>query len=318
MYSLPQGAREALDALLEAQEDLTAPARALSLRYRQAQGRAGEGKDLLTGEFDVLAYASSRLPATFAAVSAALEQALPCLPQTPKSLLDVGAGPGTASLAALALWPELELCLVERDARMASLAGRLLSAEGKRPRLLLGDLRQTDCPACDLVVAAYSLLELAEEELVGTACRLYGLARQALLLVEPGTPAGHARLQRIRAALQTAGGHVAAPCPNRSDCPLREGDWCAFSQRLQRSAEHRRQKGGSLGYEDEKFSYLLVTKERPTPVRARVRRHPRLFKGYVELELCTAQGAELLRVAKSSPLYRQARQAKAGQSFLPD
>lgn len=26
MYSLPQGAREALDALLEAQEDLTAPA----------------------------------------------------------------------------------------------------------------------------------------------------------------------------------------------------------------------------------------------------------------------------------------------------
>lgn len=44
MYSLPQGAREALDALLEAQEDLTAPARALSLRYRQAQGPSGEGK----------------------------------------------------------------------------------------------------------------------------------------------------------------------------------------------------------------------------------------------------------------------------------
>lgn len=68
-----------------------------------------------------------------------------------------------------------------------------------------------------------------------------------LVLVEPGTPAGAAAIQRARtqlleaAAAEVAAGrgdssaaHVVAPCPHDGACPM-EGrpSWCHFVQRFQ-------------------------------------------------------------------------------------
>ena len=84
-----------------------------------------------------------------------------------------------------------------------------------------------------------------------------------LLVVEPGTPAGYARIIALRERLIALGAHVAAPCPHDDKCPLAAPDWCHFTQRLQRSRAHKQVKGAELPYEDEKFAYVALTR---TPI----------------------------------------------------
>lgn len=318
MKTIPEGVARRLEELLRGEGGLAAEAQALSQRYRNAQGAAGKGISLLKGRRDALAYAATRMPATFAAVSSALEAASVCLPETPARCLDVGAGPGTASLAARALWPKIKLCLLEKDEHMRALSQTLLQAEDARAELVAGDLCTAELPGADLVIAAYCLLELNDDVLEETAMKLFDAAFQTLLIVEPGTPAGFQRLTRIREALCAAGAYVAAPCPGRAHCPLPADDWCAFAQRLPRTSAHRRQKGASLGYEDEKYCYLALTHQKPQPVCARVLRHPLIYKGYVDIKLCTLGGIQAQRLTKKSPLYREARDKNAGDSLVLD
>jgi ribosomal protein RSM22 (predicted rRNA methylase) len=154
-----------------------------------------------------------------------------------------------------------------------------------------------------------------------------------VLLVEPGTPAGHSRILAARQRLLAAGYSVAAPCPHDSGCPLAAaGDWCHFAARVQRSALHRQVKGADLSYEDEKFSYVAGARlvdsaggsggssPRDGTVSwpsARIVRRPQLRKGLVVLDLCTAGGESASRpVGKSKgDLYRQARKAAWGDRW---
>ena len=78
-------------------------------------------------------------------------------------------------------------------------------------------------PPADLVIAGYVLAELAETEAAKRAKTLWEAADQMLVLVEPGTPQGFARIRAARAALIAAGGHVVAPCTHDKDCPLTRG-----------------------------------------------------------------------------------------------
>ncbi len=100
------------------------------------------------------------------------------------------------------------------------------------------------------------------------------------MIVEPGTPDGYARMIEARDRLIAAGFHVAAPCPHSAACPIVPGtDWCHFSARVSRSSLHRQIKGGTLAYEDEKFSYVAATRRPVTPAPARVVRKPQIRKG---------------------------------------
>jgi ribosomal protein RSM22 (predicted rRNA methylase) len=98
--------------------------------------------------------------------------------------------------------------------------------------------------------------------------------------------------------------------------PGRAGDWCHFAVRVPRTRRHRLLKGGSLGYEDEKFAYLVATRDVDAPrPPARILRHPRVEKGRIVMTLCTPGGAERAVVTRRDPAWRRARKAEWGDAW---
>lgn len=109
---LPAALRRAVDAALEGHRmgDLAKAASTLSTRYR---AEVRDGTWHLAGEMAALAYLATRLPATYAAVYSALAHVAQAQPAfAPASLLDVGAGPGTALWAVTDLWPSCQTALM--------------------------------------------------------------------------------------------------------------------------------------------------------------------------------------------------------------
>ena len=93
--------------------------------------------------------------------------------------------------------------------------------------------------------------------------------------------------------LGEAGARIVGPCPHAGECALPATDWCHFAQRLPRSRDHRRAKGGEAPFEDEKFFWIAA--ERPAgaaPARAfaRVIAPPRSGKTGIRLRLCQPDG----------------------------
>jgi ribosomal protein RSM22 (predicted rRNA methylase) len=276
---------------------------------------------------DVLAYAAYRMPATYAVVRAALEQLQAGVPAlAPRTLVDFGAGTGAASWAATEVWPTVSaVTLLEQSASAIALGSRIMHGSGSP--VLQGaawrrwtlSTNEVDVEKADVATAAYVLGELTEPQ---QAALITTLMRSAptVVVIEPGTPAGYARIISARTALIDGGFSVVAPCPHELTCPmLARGDWCHFAERLDRSRLHRSVKAGELSYEDEKYSYVAATSGPVNRPAARILRHPQLRKGLVSLELCTASGAAAdERIGKSQgAAYRAARNARWGDPWPP-
>jgi ribosomal protein RSM22 (predicted rRNA methylase) len=306
---------------------LSAGVQRLMAAYRSGEVPAAP---VLASRREVAAYAAYRMPATAAATSAAFRQLRLALPAwSPASVLDFGAGTGGASWAvADQVVGPLRLTLLEQSAEAIQLGRSILGGSARaalreaawRPwRLGAGEARAGPGLRADLAVAAYLLGELTaaqQEALVDLAAD----AAPVVLLVEPGTPAGHRRILAARDRLLAAGYAVAAPCPHQLGCPLAAaGDWCHFAARVQRSARHRQAKGAELPYEDEKFSYVATARPalRPGWPDARILRRPQLRKNLVVLDLCTASGQSPSRAIGKSKgdLYRRARKASWGEQW---
>ena len=218
----------------------------------------------------------------------------------PQSLLDVGAGPGVAAWAAVAAWPSLaQLTLVEAEPEMIA-AGRELVPGA---RWVHADISAANGPA-DLVVASYVLGELPKP----LAPLLWEQSADTIVFVEPGTPAGYHRILAARTAVIEAGGATVAPCPHDLPCPLAADDWCHFAVRLPRSKLHRRAKAVERGFEDEKYSYAVLSREPVAKAAARIIRPPQVRSGHVNLVTCEPGGIERRTVSrKQGPLYKEAR-----------
>ena len=172
--------------------------------------------------------------------------------------------------------------------------------------------------AHDLVLLGYVLGELPETVRPQAVDGAWGVAREALVIVEPGTPAGAARVMAARARLIEQGATVAAPCPHDEACPLPSADWCHFGARLNRSRAQRLLKGGSLPYEDEKYAYVAVTRTPGTPCAARVLRRPAFEPRRVTLRLCAAAGLWQVTVTRRQRQpYRAARKLVWGDAWEP-
>jgi ribosomal protein RSM22 (predicted rRNA methylase) len=322
---MPSSLRDCIDEALAGTTaaSLTAGVERLIGTYRSG---ATPVTPILASANDVLAYAAYRMPATYAVVRAALQQLQLGVPDfQPRTLIDFGAGTGAVAWAAADVWPTLSgVTLLEQSAAAIALGQRIM--RGSSSAALQGAAwRQwrlsTDADGGDAEVAtaAYVLGELTEQQQTVLAGLLMRSA-PTVVVIEPGTPAGFARIIQARTALIDAGFTIVAPCPHELTCPMLErGDWCHFAERLDRSRLHRSVKAGELSYEDEKFSYVAATREPAHRPAARILRHPQLRKGLVSLELCTASGAAIEeRIGKSKGLvYKASRNARWGDAWPP-
>ncbi len=294
----------------------------LTERYQQADFSA----PAITTEAHRAAYLAVRMPATYAAVRRALAEARLRAPDVEvRTMLDLGAGPGTALFAASEEFPLQQATLLESDAGWLAL-GKRLAGQVQLPVVREAQWLQQDlrsglvCKAHDLVMISYTLGELPQAAAEAVLRKAWSCAGKILVLIEPGTRRGFAVVNAARSALITLGGSIVAPCPHHRACPMAlSGDWCHFSQRVERTSQHRQLKGGELGYEDEKFSYLVSAKasvlpEVSSPGKARIVRHPGKHSGHIQLSLCTPQGGiESRTVTRSSKsTYKLARKAEWG------
>ncbi|MEU9147441.1 small ribosomal subunit Rsm22 family protein [Streptomyces sp. NPDC048349] len=318
--------RSALGGLLDGLPPKQAAA-AVERLIASYRGRTPTDAPVLRDRSDVAAYAAYRMPATFEAVRAALDGLAEAAPQwAPGSHVDVGGGTGAATWAVDATWEGPRETTVLDWAEPALTLGRELAAASTSQVLRGAHWRRAvigsglTLPEADLVTVSYVLGELtpqARTAVVAEAAR----AGQAVVLIEPGTPEGYLRIREARDQLIAAGLRVAAPCPHDGTCPIEVGkDWCHFSARVSRSSLHRQVKGGSLPYEDEKFSYVAATRFPAGPAASRITRKPQIRKGLVLLELCGPEGEGLTRVnvtKRHGDLYKAARDADWGQAWPP-
>jgi ribosomal protein RSM22 (predicted rRNA methylase) len=318
---LPAELKAALDARLQglSRRDAAERAARISDTYR-----SGGNSFTIRSDADALAYALARMPATYAAIAASLNALGEIRPEfAPQSLLDVGAGPGTAAWAAIQAWPSLDrFTLLDANRPLRKLALELAreSTHLREIDYRHGEARAAlaDADTADLVIASYVIGEMGEAEQRALAELMWGKTRDTLLVIEPGTPAGYAGIIALRAQLIAAGAHVVAPCPHDAPCPLQPPDWCHFTQRLPRSQAHKQIKGAELPFEDEKFSYVALSRTPVAPRLSRVLAQPVVNKVEVTVKLCTADGLTAPRVPRRAKnAYARARRWRWGDAVAP-
>ena len=270
----------------------------------------------------LLSYLITRMPATFGAcVQVFKEIALRIPGFTPTTLLDLGAGPATASWAALDVFPSIEkLQLVERELEAIEIGKKLAEmAQGnvwENAQWHKGSLEQPyPFSKADLAILSYVFAEIADLKMID---RLLDSDVSVIAVIEPGTPKGFERIRTIRQHVLQRGAHIVAHCPHEKACPMRDGDWCHFAARIERTKLHRLLKNGSMGYEDEKYSYIVFAKVPVDSIKGRVIRPPQKNSGFVRLPLCSENG-ELIQetvTKKSKEIYRAARDAEWGSVWL--
>ena len=316
--SLPAALTARIDALLDgvSRNDLAAKASTISAAYR-----AGDASVATIGdETSAIAYVLSRMPATYAAtlaVFAAVREAAPGF--APTSLLDAGCGPGTASWAATESWNGIaRVTLADSNPAFLAVAKQLAVDLPTRLTFLASNLHAAISPRVDLVTASYVLAEIADTKLV--VQQLWSWTNEVLVLIEPGTPVGFRSIRTAREHLIASGAHVLAPCTHDASCPITGSDWCHFSQRLPRRRDHLKVKQATVPFEDERYSYVAVTRRPVARANmARIIAPPRETKAGMTLPLCTTRGLHQAFVSRRQrDVFATLRKAKWGDTILSE
>ncbi|HUD02312.1 MAG TPA: small ribosomal subunit Rsm22 family protein, partial [Rhabdochlamydiaceae bacterium] len=158
------------------QAELKKAAQALSERYRTGS------TPYLRSRQDRYAYLLTRFPATKAALHRVFQE----IRNFPvRSMLDIGAGPGTAWEAAQETWSGITATLIERDRDFVEIGSKTTPTE---VRWVTGDVSKLPLEVHDLVLFSYSWGEILDLSLLERAWQAAG---QFLVVVEPGTPRGY-------------------------------------------------------------------------------------------------------------------------------
>ncbi len=289
-------------------------AKTISKNYRTNEGK---GKKLLKNYDEAIAYAISRMPATFGAVYNSLKSSLEIYNPTIKTIADIGAGTGSATIAVNELLNVENIECFEREETMQNV-GRMIFEHydnlSKKVKWNKIDICNDEIKEkYDLVISSYMLNEISDEKKENIIEKMWKTTGKILLIVEPGTMQGYKNIINAKTKLIELGGYIIAPCKS-NQCKLAENDWCNFSCRVQRTKVHRELKDGDAPYEDEKYMYIAVSKEKiDNNDKKRILRHPMIHSGFVKLKVCDDEKIEEITITKKDKeKFKIARKSKSG------
>jgi ribosomal protein RSM22 (predicted rRNA methylase) len=301
-----------IEKLLKAYKDL-------SNKYRLNRNNINQ---TLQNEEERLSYLIARMPSTYETIYSVLNEIMNHYSDSIYSLLDIGAGPATASWASCDLFDSIRnITLLEQNPNMVSLGKKLAinHPKLKNATWIVQDARKNNSKIerADLVISSYSFNEINENNQEEFLRFMWEKTNKFLVIIDPGTPTSFLSIHKARKWFIENQIKIFSPCPHSLECPaFMKQDWCHFYSRVQRTSLHRILKDGEKSYEDEKFSYLILTKEKFTKYEARIVRHPDIYSGHLKLNICSEKGFEYLTYSKKNgEKYKKARKSNWGDRW---
>ena len=219
-FALPERVTQAIEHELRgiAPSTLRRRVAELSDRYRSPGIRSDR---MVSSREDVAAYLAYRMPATYAAVRAAMEMSKAGMGHWhPRSLIDIGAGTGAAVVAAIDTWTDISVVrLVEPEKTMLEASRSILRRstidEDRELVLTASSIEQAQLreDEADLIVSSYVINEIRPSQRAETIERLWHACSGLLVVVEPGTPAGYGNILEARQVLIEMGAGFLHPAP---------------------------------------------------------------------------------------------------------
>lgn len=135
------------------------------------------------------------------------------------ALIDLGAGPGTFSLAWKELFGGKEFLQIETSDVMRKQARKLW--DGLHTGV---SMKQEGTLEKSILLFGHSANEMGEHVALNY---IEKFQPEHILFIEPGTKEFFAKMLNIRKALIANGWHVLYPCPGESECPMKGTEnWC--------------------------------------------------------------------------------------------
>ena len=309
---LPQWLQEKVNSLYLSlnKQTLVETREKLTHKYKQ---ETGQNKSLIESKTDSMLYAISRMPATYSVIYTLVETLVrQNAISGVESVLDVGSGTGAGYFALKELDESLSINLVERDRNMIEVFNALTDGEVAVERADASSFVFKE--KADLVLTSYVLSEMTEDVRNKTFENLANSSNKYVLVIDTGTPSTYQEMMKLKAYANKKGWKVVAPCMMEK-CPL-QNDYCQFFARVERSSLHKLAKGGTLSYEDEKYFYLLFSKEEMSFDGDRVIRRPVIKENNISLVLCGQEGVEnKIFTKKNKDEFKRAKKIKINEIF---
>jgi ribosomal protein RSM22 (predicted rRNA methylase) len=275
---------------------------------------------LLSSKVELAAYLLTRMPATCVVANKILKHTFSLqLPKKIESLLDIGTGTGAILWASMENTSLNKVSVLEQDIAMIKLAQKIAGYSANPFWNLvnwkcLNVDKSLEFPPHDLVTLSYVLIEQQKNLRQEFLEKIWVLANQVIVIIEPGTPSGFSNCTEARNFFLSKGGFIVAPCSHHGRCPIiRNDDWCHFAERIERSFWQKSLKKGTLGYEDEPYSYLVITKEVVERQGNRILKPPSKHSSHIIFDVCVPDNIKKITISrKQGSVFKATKKMKWG------
>lgn len=328
--NLPSHIAAVTDEIISRSDIKAIQANAEKLHNRYMSTSEDQHGPRITKPADTLAYLSLRFPATYAQLFAAFTQIQERVPSwQPKTVLDIGCGPGTGIWAAKEVWPDIQSAVgIDRDTNFLSLAEEIhyeakVDLAVKWVHQTIDNwTRMPEPTRYDLIIVGSVVNELTKNAKEDFLDALTKQCSGIVVVLEPGTPRGFGIIQSV-AAYVSAKSKLIAPYVGGAFIPS-EDFWIHFPQRFLRPDFQRRVRQHmrnspmmASDWEEAKFSYVAwgdvaVEKQFWGQTVGDVQK----YHGYLIIPVLTEKGIVKARIMKrQKALYASAKHMRWGESI---